>query len=177
METVLDVCNLPPRERHPKIFATWEALPVGSVLRLVNDHDPKPLYYEFSAERPGEFNWAYVERGPERWSVEIKRIAPGKPEAIIPASKCAVPLPVLEAPAWARRAPARTVDARDDLRNGREPFGKIMAAAQQTGSGQTLLVQAIFEPIPLYSVLGAQGFEHWTEKLANDDWAVYFLRP
>lgn len=175
--TLVDVCQLPPRERHPRIFSAWESLPVGEVLKLVNDHDPKPLYYEFNAERTGEFEWTYVEKGPERWAVEIKRIAPAQPQAKIPVSKCAVERPILETPDWARRAPTRTVDVREDLRQGREPFGKIMTAAQQTGSGQTLLIKAIFEPIPLYSVLKGQGFEHWTEKLADDDWAIHFLRP
>ena len=75
METLLDVCNLPPRERHPKIFATWEALPVGGILKLVNDHDPKPLYYHFKAERGDAFAWDYLESGPEVWKVRIAKSA------------------------------------------------------------------------------------------------------
>jgi hemerythrin-like domain-containing protein len=42
---------------------------------LVNDHDPKPLYYTFAAERAGEFEWRYLEKGPEVWQVEISRVA------------------------------------------------------------------------------------------------------
>ena len=38
---------------------------------LVNDHDPKPLYYQFSFERAGTFTWRYLEEGPEVWRVEI----------------------------------------------------------------------------------------------------------
>jgi uncharacterized protein (DUF2249 family) len=85
METttvVLDIRSVPPRERHPKIFRAWEALPVGASLTLVNDHDPKPLFYEFKAERAGQFEWTAVERGPERWSVEIKRVAAAPAGAI-----------------------------------------------------------------------------------------------
>jgi len=42
---------------------------------LVNDHDPKPLRYQFQAEHPGEFTWDYLESGPEAWRVRIARAA------------------------------------------------------------------------------------------------------
>jgi hypothetical protein len=29
----------------------------GSAFVLVNDHDPKPLYYQLAAENAGEFSW------------------------------------------------------------------------------------------------------------------------
>jgi hemerythrin-like domain-containing protein/uncharacterized protein (DUF2249 family) len=73
---VLDVRAMPPRERHPRIFATFDRLAPGAHFVLVNDHDPKPLYYQFAAERPGAFTWRYLEEGPEVWRVEI-----GKPPA------------------------------------------------------------------------------------------------
>jgi uncharacterized protein (DUF2249 family) len=40
---------------------------------LVNDHDPKPLRYQFEAEHAGEFTWDAVESGPEVWRVRIGR--------------------------------------------------------------------------------------------------------
>lgn len=49
-ETTLDLRDVPPAQRHPKIHEAFEALESGEVLRIVNDHDPKPLYYEFQAE-------------------------------------------------------------------------------------------------------------------------------
>lgn len=72
-ETVLDVSDLPPRERHPRIFALLDRLPAGSTFVLVNDHDPKPLHYQMLAERPGQVTWQYLEQGPERWRVRIGR--------------------------------------------------------------------------------------------------------
>jgi uncharacterized protein (DUF2249 family) len=66
------------------------------------------------------------------------------------------------------------LDVRDDLRGGREPFGRIMAARQALPPGHVLRLRAIFEPVPLYRVLGAQGLDHWTERLAADDWRVWF---
>jgi uncharacterized protein (DUF2249 family) len=69
--TTLDVRTLAPRERHPLIFRTFDALAPGASLVLVNDHDPKPLYYQFKAESSAEFTWDYLEQGPDVWRVAI----------------------------------------------------------------------------------------------------------
>ena len=69
----LDVRTMPPAKRHATIFEELDALPAGGVLRLINDHDPKPLRYQLEAERPAEFGWEYEESGPERWVVQIIR--------------------------------------------------------------------------------------------------------
>lgn len=68
---VLDVRTIIPRERHPLIFRTFDDLKVGESFGLVNDHDPKPLLYQFQFERPGLFDWEYLEEGPEVWRVRI----------------------------------------------------------------------------------------------------------
>jgi len=71
--TTLDVREVPPRSRHPVIFETFEALGAGEAFELVNDHDPKPLYYRFEAEFTDRFTWDYLDRGPEVWRVRIGR--------------------------------------------------------------------------------------------------------
>jgi uncharacterized protein (DUF2249 family) len=48
--TTLDVRDVPPAERHPKIRDAFDALAPGETLELVNDHEPKPLFYELRAE-------------------------------------------------------------------------------------------------------------------------------
>lgn len=70
----LDVRKEPPARRHELIFERYEALAAGEGFVLVNDHDPKPLEYQFAAERPNQFTWDYLEQGPEVWRVRI-----GKP--------------------------------------------------------------------------------------------------
>jgi hypothetical protein len=70
----LDLRSLPPFERHNKIFELWESLKPGQSLRIINDHDPKPLHYQFQAEQTGKFKWHYEERGPQDWKVRINRI-------------------------------------------------------------------------------------------------------
>ena len=69
----LDVTAVLPRERHPKIFSMFDALGPGDAILLVNDHDPKPLYYSFLHERDGLFGWDYLEQGPLTWRVKISK--------------------------------------------------------------------------------------------------------
>ena len=73
---VIDVRTLVPMQRHKKIFELVDALAPGKGFVLVNDHDPKPLYYQFSAERQGQFSWEYLEQGPETWRVRVGKSAP-----------------------------------------------------------------------------------------------------
>ena len=73
-KTIVDVRTIVPRERHPLIFGTFDGLHPGEALLLVNDHDPKPLFYQFQAESAGEFTWEYVEKGPEVWQVRIGKV-------------------------------------------------------------------------------------------------------
>lgn len=75
-QTTIDVRSIPPRDRHPLIFGSFAGLAPGEALLLVNDHDPKPLYYQFQAEHGGEFEWEYLESGPEVGRVRIGRAAP-----------------------------------------------------------------------------------------------------
>lgn len=71
----LDVRNEPPIRRHGLIFENYGKLAPNEGFILVNDHDPKPLYYQFEAEHAGEFSWDYLEEGPEVWRVRIGRTA------------------------------------------------------------------------------------------------------
>lgn len=79
-------------------------------------------------------------------------------------------------PALAALPPERLhdLDVRDDLRGGREPFSRIMEARRALRPGDVLRLRAIFEPVPLYAVMAKQGLEQWTERLADDDWRVWF---
>ena len=68
------------------------------------------------------------------------------------------------------------LDVRDDIRNGVEPFARIMGAVKSLRADQVLVLRAPFEPFPLYQILGQRGFAHWTERHAADDWSVWFYR-
>jgi uncharacterized protein (DUF2249 family) len=69
----LDVRALAPARRHDAIFDAYRALIPGAGFVLVNDHDPKPLRYQFEAEHAGDFTWDYLTAGPEVWRVRIGR--------------------------------------------------------------------------------------------------------
>jgi uncharacterized protein (DUF2249 family) len=71
MSTMIDVRPIVPRERHPLVFSTFDGLRAGDAMELVNDHDPRPLLYQFQAERHGQFSWDVLEQGPETWRVRI----------------------------------------------------------------------------------------------------------
>lgn len=73
IEQILDVTTVEPKRKHPMIFELFDALPPGRKLTILNDHDPKPLYYQLMAERGQVFKWQYIENGPVNWKVEITR--------------------------------------------------------------------------------------------------------
>ena len=73
--TRLDVRAIAPRDRHGTIFATFNDLEIGAALEIVNDHDPKPLYYQFKAELQDSFSWIYAENGPDVWRVTVRKLA------------------------------------------------------------------------------------------------------
>lgn len=76
--TTIDVRSIPPQERHPLIFTTFNKLATAQAIELVNDHDPQPLRAQFQELLPGRFAWTYLETGPT-WRVNITKLeAPQK---------------------------------------------------------------------------------------------------
>lgn len=69
-----------------------------------------------------------------------------------------------------------TLDVREDIRAGREPFSKIMAAVTGLAAQENLLIIAPFEPAPLFQVLAKQGFAHESKQTPAGDWQVLFTR-
>jgi uncharacterized protein (DUF2249 family) len=68
------------------------------------------------------------------------------------------------------------LDVREDIRNGREPFGKIMQTVARLKDNEQLLLVAPFEPAPLYAMLAQQGFSHQSKPTATGDWEILFTR-
>ncbi|HYG33968.1 MAG TPA: DUF2249 domain-containing protein [Clostridia bacterium] len=69
-----------------------------------------------------------------------------------------------------------TLDVREDLRQGREPFSKIMQTVAGLSPGQDLLLIAPFKPAPLFAVLEQQGFSHQVKATPTGDFEVLFSR-
>jgi uncharacterized protein (DUF2249 family) len=73
-QTRLDIRPVEPKDRFETIMGAYAALPVGGVLDLTVDHDPKCMYYTLRATRGAEaFAFTYLEEGPEVWRVEVRK--------------------------------------------------------------------------------------------------------
>jgi Uncharacterized conserved protein (DUF2249) len=68
------------------------------------------------------------------------------------------------------------LDVRQMMAVGKEPFDAIMAVVGDLGPEEDFELFAPLDPIPLYEVLGAQGFSHQTEALGGGDYRVVFRR-
>lgn len=77
--TILNVTLIEPRLKHPTIFEHFDALEAGESFIILNDHDPRPLYYQLLGERGNFFTWEYIESGPEYWQVQLAK--PAKEQA------------------------------------------------------------------------------------------------
>jgi uncharacterized protein (DUF2249 family) len=71
----VDLRSLVPMQRHQLIFQLVDELAPGGSFVFVNDHDPKPLYYQLEAEHPRQYSWTYLEQGRAVGRVEIGRLA------------------------------------------------------------------------------------------------------
>ena len=69
-----------------------------------------------------------------------------------------------------------SLDVREDILVGREPFSRIVAAVDELQPDQNFLLIAPFEPIPLFAFLKQRGFGHSTRQIAADHWEVLFSR-
>ena len=67
-----------------------------------------------------------------------------------------------------------TLDVREDIQRGREPFSRIMQAVASLGAGDDLVIIAPFEPTPLYAILAQRGFSHQAKALESGDWQIRF---
>jgi uncharacterized protein (DUF2249 family) len=68
------------------------------------------------------------------------------------------------------------LDVRDIMKKGEEPFNIIMQTVAKMNQGEALVLETIFEPVPLYDVLKKRGFIHQTETLGEDHYKIWFYR-
>jgi uncharacterized protein (DUF2249 family) len=167
-ECILDVRPLAPRQRHSTLFETWGRLAAGEALLLVNDHDPLPLYYQFACEHRREFHWEYLEQGPETWRARIT-----KGEFDDPGFK---PVPKMAAACCTKTGGPIELDVRPIFEHGETPCAAIEDAAARVGPGQSLVLRAPFEPVPLYAKLGRDGFSHQSRQMEDGSWQIEFRR-
>ncbi|MCO5248637.1 MAG: DUF2249 domain-containing protein [Chitinophagales bacterium] len=66
-----DVRAYTPTDRHEIFYKAFADIKPGEAFIFINDHDPKPLYYQMEAESREPFKWEYLEEGPEKWKVRV----------------------------------------------------------------------------------------------------------
>lgn len=70
----IDIRELDPINRYPTVAETFEDLKAGEKLELANDHDLQHLLkYKFTIDYPEEYDYEYLEQGPEVWRVLITK--------------------------------------------------------------------------------------------------------
>ncbi|HQE12816.1 MAG TPA: DUF2249 domain-containing protein [Flavipsychrobacter sp.] len=70
----LDIRPYTPTIRHEMFYEAFNEIKSGEAFVFINDHDPKPLYYQMEAESKEPFKWEYLEKGPELWKVRVIKV-------------------------------------------------------------------------------------------------------
>jgi uncharacterized protein (DUF2249 family) len=158
-DTRFDVRDIPCSIKHPQIMQRWFGLPVGAHFVLVNDHDPVPLYYQFSALFPQAFDWEYLERGPDIFQIKITKLA-----AVVAPASIASPCAGNER----ETVPGNELDARGLVPP--EPMTRILAALAGVAPGQQLLARTDRKPVHLLAEIEARGFGQHSEVQPDGSW-------
>ena len=67
----------PHQDKYPTVSNTFQSLKIGEKMELVNDHDLRPIFeYKFPLDFPNQYEWTYLEEGPEVWRVAVTKIMP-----------------------------------------------------------------------------------------------------
>lgn len=69
----LDVRPLSPDRKSVVILAAFDRLDAGESFVLVDDRNPAALCARIEAERLGQGQWTYLQKGPPVWHVRIRR--------------------------------------------------------------------------------------------------------
>ena len=71
---VLDSRSLPSTNRNMIILEAFDKLPLGGILELPDEGDPRALRNELLQHRPGRFSWDSRNLGSGRWTIRLERI-------------------------------------------------------------------------------------------------------
>lgn len=169
-----DVRPLPGRVKHTMIFQRWLALQVGDHFVLLNDHDPKPLYYQFSAEFPGAFAWEYLQRGPEEFRVKITKTQSIAADSPVPNAPCGCGNHAATHAPSAAHGDVVEVDARG--LPPPEPLVRILAQLEQLTGVQRLHARTDREPCHLFGEAASRGFRHTCSVQPDGSWVTVLTR-
>ncbi|MBP6508809.1 MAG: DUF2249 domain-containing protein, partial [Opitutaceae bacterium] len=135
---------------------------------LLNDHDPVPLYYQFTAEFPEAFAWEYLERGPEEFRVKITKL-----HAVSGATPTP-PLAAAQAAAPVKAGGRYEIDVRG--LEPPEPLIRILDALAALPAGATLHARTDREPCHLFGEAEQRGFRHDCKEQTDGSWLTVLTR-
>jgi len=69
----IDTSGYDMRDRTEVVLRSFDQLPVGEKMILINDTDPSHIFNELKEKRFGKFEWEYIEEGPEVWKVALAK--------------------------------------------------------------------------------------------------------
>jgi uncharacterized protein (DUF2249 family)/quercetin dioxygenase-like cupin family protein len=72
----LDLYQVPKPQLIPLVLKRFDALVLGESFVLTADHNPVLVERELENVRPGQATWEHLNRGPIKYRVRIRRIAP-----------------------------------------------------------------------------------------------------
>lgn len=78
----LDVRSIPMPQRHPRIMEAFDALEIGAELRIISDHEPRPLRGELERTRGGTYVWLQRVHSADHWELTLRRVAPPRTQRI-----------------------------------------------------------------------------------------------
>ncbi len=82
---------------------------------------------------------------------------------------------VKEKPQWVDALPiGGELDARPMLAVGEHPVGQVIADLQKLEPGKQYRLIAPFLPVPLIDKATGLGFNHWAEKINDNEFHIYF---
>lgn len=82
-----------------------------------------------------------------------------------------------EKPSWLREEHiVKRLDARPIIEEGGHPLGEVLEGVKDLKSGEIFELTTPFLPAPLIEKVVAQGFDHYSDKKAEDCFISYFLK-
>ncbi len=84
---------------------------------------------------------------------------------------------ITKKPSWYnKRKVVDTIDVRDMLHEGEQPVHIVLAAVKKLNKKEILEVVAPFLPAPLLDKAIGLGYEHWINKISEEEFLVYFKK-
>ncbi len=84
VDGVLDLRSLAKADRHPAVFAGYDALSVGESFVLVNDHDPVNLRQQLERDHGPGFGWEYLAEEVPEYRIRLtKNASTPLPQALV----------------------------------------------------------------------------------------------